>query len=323
MNLFIDTNVFLAFYHFSSDDLEELRKLVALLKRNEIQLHVPQQVQDEFRRNREVKIADAMKRLREAKFRISFPQFAKAYAPYQALRVLLQKADKAHSELIETLTQDALATELQADEVIESLFKLAKTVEVTDKILMSARRRSDRGNPPGKRDSLGDAINWESLLSTVPAKEQLVFVSDDGDYASALDDGMFNQYLSAEWREAKDGEVIFFRSLSPFFKKHYPEITLASEVEKDLLIRDLANSGSFARTHSLVARLSNYSEFTDSQAVAIANATLSNNQVRLISGDPDVRRFLRYVLSDRRIDSQLLDKFSRVLSDSDNDEDDD
>lgn len=45
--------------------------------------------------------------------------------------------------------------------------------------------------------------------------------------------------------------------------------------------------------------------------------------MRLISGDPDVRRFLRYVLSDRRIDAQLLDKFSKVLSDSDKDEDDD
>lgn len=32
MNLFIDTNVLLSFYHVSSDDLEELEKLVVLLE---------------------------------------------------------------------------------------------------------------------------------------------------------------------------------------------------------------------------------------------------------------------------------------------------
>jgi hypothetical protein len=31
MHLFIDTNIYLAFYHFSSDDLEELKKLLGKL----------------------------------------------------------------------------------------------------------------------------------------------------------------------------------------------------------------------------------------------------------------------------------------------------
>src|SRR4051794_15325601 len=124
MNLFIDTNVFLAFYHFSKDDLEELKKLVALVKGKGVDLYLPAQVRDEFFRNREVKIADAMKRLRETKFKFAFPQFAKTYESYEALRKLLQKADKAHSELIDTLTGDALSMDLHADDVIDSLFEL-------------------------------------------------------------------------------------------------------------------------------------------------------------------------------------------------------
>jgi len=44
MLMFIDTNVFLTFYHFSNDDLEELRKLRVLLEREEVVLYLPQQV---------------------------------------------------------------------------------------------------------------------------------------------------------------------------------------------------------------------------------------------------------------------------------------
>jgi hypothetical protein len=61
MNLFIDTNIFLSFYHLSSDDLEELRKLGVLLDKKKVTLLLPKQVIDEYRRNREVKIADALK----------------------------------------------------------------------------------------------------------------------------------------------------------------------------------------------------------------------------------------------------------------------
>jgi len=48
LNLFIDTNILLSFYHLTSDDLEELRKLSALLKKREVRLFVPDQVVHEF-----------------------------------------------------------------------------------------------------------------------------------------------------------------------------------------------------------------------------------------------------------------------------------
>ncbi len=61
MNLFIDTNIYLSFYHFTSDDLEELRKLIVAIHEKRIKLYVTSQLRDEFRRNREIKIADALK----------------------------------------------------------------------------------------------------------------------------------------------------------------------------------------------------------------------------------------------------------------------
>ncbi len=59
-NLFIDTNTFLSFYHLTNEDLEELKKLVVLIDSSEIRLFVPQQVKNEFVRNRGNKIVDAM-----------------------------------------------------------------------------------------------------------------------------------------------------------------------------------------------------------------------------------------------------------------------
>ena len=41
MNLFIDANIFLDFYHLSGGDIEELKKLVALVENGDIVLFSP------------------------------------------------------------------------------------------------------------------------------------------------------------------------------------------------------------------------------------------------------------------------------------------
>src|ERR1700730_10339428 len=114
ITLFIDTNVLLSFYHLTSEDIEELKKLVALLANSEIDLIVPKQVENEFWRNRGAKIVDAMKKLREARFNASFPAFSNDYDEYAEIRDLLKKADKLHAELIGKITTDANNTSLKA-----------------------------------------------------------------------------------------------------------------------------------------------------------------------------------------------------------------
>ena len=48
IHLFIDTNVYLKFYHYSNDDLEELNKLLVLLDNEKLELYLPEQVINEF-----------------------------------------------------------------------------------------------------------------------------------------------------------------------------------------------------------------------------------------------------------------------------------
>ena len=59
--LFLDSNIWLSLYHFSSDDLEQFAKLKDLLKSKDIILMIPRQVHDEVWRNRDNKLFDCMK----------------------------------------------------------------------------------------------------------------------------------------------------------------------------------------------------------------------------------------------------------------------
>ena len=192
-HLFIDTNIFLAFYHYTSDDLEELSKLSHLLGQNEINLYLPEQVIQEFRRNRENKISASLQNLRGQTLALRFPQLCKEYPEYHELRKLQLQYEKQHNRLLKKLTGDIEAKKLKADQVIEELFDRSHDIKVTDYLVELAQLRMALGNPPGKKGSLGDALNWESLLRTVPKRRIIYFISDDKDYCSPLNSNAFNR----------------------------------------------------------------------------------------------------------------------------------
>ncbi|WP_246767710.1 PIN domain-containing protein [Bradyrhizobium sp. CCBAU 53340] len=297
ITLFIDTNVLLSFYHLTSEDIEELKKLVALVKNKEISLIVPKQVGDEFWRNRGAKISDAMKKLREAKFNASFPAFSKDYSEYEELRGTLKKADKLHAELVGKMKEDAENMSLKADEVVTGLFKVATKPEFDDEHYLNALRRVRLGNPPGKNESLGDAMNWETLLATIAKGTDLYLVSEDKDYRSQLSDGAFNEFLRDEWETEKKSSINYYSKISDFFKDRFPDIKIASQVESDLAINSLSNSGSFASTHSYIGKLDAFEQFTIAQVERLIKIPGQNNQVGWIIDDTDVHQFYAKLLA--------------------------
>lgn len=316
MNLFLDTNILLSFYHLTDEDLEELRKLVALMDQGKIVLFFPTQVQDEFSRNRESTIADGLKRFKEQRLPNQYPAICKHYEQYDRLRNLVREYDKVKNDLLVGVMSDIRDRELSADEVIDDLVACAQRVEIDESITSAAQTRRDVGNPPGKRGSLGDALNWEALLEAVPDGEDLYFISDDADYSSVFDKDTFNSFLSDEWRLAKQAKIIFYRRLSSFFKAQYPAITLSIQVEKETLIRDLASSPSFADTHNLIRKLNDFSEFTRVEINSLVNVALSNPQVRWIMGDSDVQAFFSTLIEDREssINEQALAELKTLLN---------
>jgi predicted nucleic acid-binding protein len=316
MDLFIDTNVLLSFYHFQGDDLEELKKLIVLVEQKKLQLYLPSQVVSEFRRNREAKIGDAIRRLKEQRLNLQFPQICKDYPEYVKLRGLQNTYEAQHTALLNRLNDDARNHALKADAIISQLFRLAKGVACADAVVRRARDRSDLGNPPGKDGSLGDAVNWEALLGAVPEETDLHFITDDNDYCSALDKEAFSGFLSEEWWEKKKSNLIFYRRISAFFKEHFPDIKLATELEKDLLIEELTSSSSFVRTHAVIRKLSKYTDFTPAQLNAIVSAAVANSQVKSIIDDVDVRQFLSGVVRGREtlVEKDTLDLLQSLMS---------
>jgi hypothetical protein len=318
MNLFIDTNILLSFYHFARDDLEELAKLSALVRGGGVNLLLPEQVVSELRRNRASKIADALKRLRDQQLGLQFPQVCKEYEEYEGLRKAQREYERLHTALINRLENDIAQENLRADTIIQELFRATRVLPTSSSVLERARLRMDLGNPPGKKGSLGDAAIWETLLEEVPNGEDLHFVSEDQDYYSPLDNATIDPYLLLEWSAQKGSHVRAYKRISSFFGDMYPDIRLASELEKGQLIEDLANSPSFAQTHLVIGKLSKYSDFTPVQLNAIVAAGVTNSQVYSIASDRDVRRFLTRVVSGKEhlIDPLCLSRLKSVLEET-------
>jgi len=213
---------------------------------------------------------------------------------------------------------DVASEQLKADITIRQLFDTATKINSNEELINQAQLRYKIGNPPGKNNSLGDAINWEILLVSVPDGETLYFLTDDKDYYSQLDKQLFNPFLLYEWRQKKQADLVCYRLLSNFFREHFPDIRLATELEKDIAIRDLASSGSFAQTHTVITRLNRHTDYSAAQINDIVSAVINNRQVSWILEDKDVGNFVESVIlgKDDMIDANNLQQLRELIEES-------
>lgn len=296
MKVFVDTNVFLSLYHLSGPDLDELKKIVKLAESGKIEVLLPQQVADEFWRNRERVIKDALDTFSKTKSQYFLPNIVRANNKANELK----KASDLVNSLVKTLreeTDETIRTQsLAADKIIESL--LANCQPIDEQVMQKAQLRRQIGNPPGKADSLGDAINWEWLLSHAGHYDDLIIISADGDFESELTPSTPKEFLSREWgKYTETGKLTLFKGLPEFLKANFPDIKLSDEIDKIAALEKLEKSLSFAATHNAVAKLTKYDDFTDSEISRIAAAYNNNNQVYMIFGDADVTAFAKKVIS--------------------------
>lgn len=297
MNLFIDANIFLDFYHLSGGDIEELKKLVALVENGNIVLFSSPQLRQEVKRNRDAKISDAMQNFRKASFKLSFPAFCKHYDEYEELRVHINDANKKHAALVQKAMDDVKGRCLSADVLIDDLLGKSTEIEPAKELFDAAIMRFRLGNPPGKKKvTLGDEINWESLLAGVPDEEDLMFISEDGDFCSPIDGDALNAFLLEEWKDKKASDIHFYKSLSDFLKVQFQHIHLATDVKTAGLVEQLAQSGSFATTHAVIASLSKVTDFPAHQVEELVSIAELNNQVGWIIDDDDVMEFYKDIL---------------------------
>lgn len=292
-NVFIDTNIWLSLYHFTNDDLTQFEKLKNMIGKS-INLIIPKQVYDEIKRNRESKIMDALKNfeLKEPKY----PVFCKGYEKFESLRKDLCSIVNEFNSFKKKIETDITSEELPADKTLRSFFSIIDLIPC-DNYVDKAYIRYGIGNPPGKDNKYGDAVNWECILDNVPSGEDLYFISADKDYRSLISDKNMNPFLLKEWEEKKESKIYFYSNLVGFLNAHVNEIQLEVETDKQKLIDNLYKSRSFASTHEVIALIKRYSGWTEQQIEKICSALVDNRQVSWIIQDPDIFNFYRSIIA--------------------------
>ena len=258
-------------------------------------MHLTEQVCDEFLRNRESKIKDALKKFKDVKFAAQLPAFMKQYEEYEQIRqksAELQELAKAISMKVDV---DVVENGLTTDSLIKDIFDKSDPIENSPELYAKAQMRMALGNPPGKNGSIGDAVNWLALLGAVPNGENLHVISEDGDFYSVLDENRPHPFLKQEWKQEKNGELYVYRTLSSFLKEHFDGVAFSYDKNKEALIDSLSESGSFAETHHLVAKLEQFGYFSLKEVQRILAAALSNSQFGWIVDDNDVYDFLKRI----------------------------
>lgn len=323
MKVFIDTNILLDLYHLSGPDLDELKKVLKLMKKNKVELLVSKQVEDEFWRNRENVISDALKRFQETKAIAKIPNIIRTYEKFSDLNASIDKVNNLVHELQKEVARDITENRLKADELITQLFSDATPDPIPAAILKKAKMRVEMGNPPGKKGSIGDAINWEWLLTKEMefSDDGLVIVSADGDFESELHRGKPKEFLLREWMAKNPKcEMVLYKSLPDFLKDRFAEMKILDEVDKILAIEKLESSSTFATTHAAIALLNKYGDFSDSDVIRIVKAYTGNDQISWILGDTDVLAFAKKVISYAKSDAakvaakSIVDKISEIES---------
>ena len=292
-NLFIDSNIWLSLYHFTSDDLQQFNKLEERID-SEIRLIIPIQVHYEIIRNREKKLKESLEKFTMKS--IQYPVFCKGYEEYSQFQKDYNDLLKRFKAWDQKIREDIKTRNLPADNTIRTFFEKAGIVPCEDYI-EDAVIRYNIGNPPGKDKKYGDAINWECLLSIIPEGEDLYFVSADQDYQSELFKDSLHSFLRMEWEQRKKSNIYYFTNLVSFLSEHIKDIELKTEKEKQELIEQLKSSTSYQTTHGIIGMLYQHSSFLDSQIEDICAAVEDNNQVGDILLDPDILFFYGNLLS--------------------------
>ncbi|GGC91801.1 PIN domain-containing protein [Halopseudomonas salina] len=217
LHLFIDTNIFLNFYSFSDDKLEILDELKELTAPGQIVLHLPKQVENELKRNREAKLQVAMSDFKKAQLPTGVPHHMRGSEAARQYDEAVKSAEQAKKLLIANAIALALSDELEVDQKLSRLFEKATRYVEDDELYQKALVRMNKGNPPGKAQSIGDRYIWETLLAQVPNGD-LFIVSKDGDYASPLTMDKNTRplaFLAEEWNERKQGgHLTIFRTIN-------------------------------------------------------------------------------------------------------------
>ena len=291
LHVFVDTNVLLRVFNKTSDTINEVEVLLELVKAHEVKLYSTDQVCDEYYRNVESEISEAIKAIELIPDKVELPRITQEFDNSAEILQAFNVIRSHKKELLELAKAAAAAGELRADALVNELFENSETIARTDDLIAKARLRRDLGNPPGKKDSLGDQLNWECLLSAV-GDHDIHIISKDGDFAFKADSTSIKQYLTAEWEAQKGSSAHLYTDLKSFLVKNFPKAKTPIDAKKETALKNLEKSGSYIKTHKQIAILGEiFEKLEKSDAIRALEAFVDNNQINWLAFDEDVKDF--------------------------------
>ncbi len=246
IHLFIDTNIYLKFYGFNKEGIEAVKTIIDQITKSKIALYLPQQVKNEFKRNREGILKDIYKKIEALAAKRKEEHIPQILMTDGALRneanriIELQGAINKKRKQIRTIAEKARGRFLEkvkknsfsVDKRISELFSIAEVIHYNKRIVDKAITRLRLGNPPGKKDSCGDSVIWESLLEKVPKEENLYFVGLDSHFRSKINKNEFAPFLLEEWARKKKSKIIPYETLGGFTQKNIPEVESSEKIKE-------------------------------------------------------------------------------------------
>lgn len=243
--IFIDTNIFLDFYRIRKSDIS--MKYLAKIKEYADLIITTNQVEMEFKKNRQAVILDSIKEIKAVNFNISVPAILSQTVAVGMIKKIKKNITEIQSELNEKV-EDMLKNPILNDPVysaLQELFVSSKDTnlnyenEEISNIINLARDRFLLGCPPRKNDdnSIGDAINWEWIVKcAVSSGKDIILVSRDSDFGCSYN-GKYhlNDWLKQEFQERVGSErsIILIANLGKAFKMANLPVTEEMIKEED------------------------------------------------------------------------------------------
>lgn len=232
LHVFIDTNVFLNFYSFPDDKSSVLQVLIDLMGPDQINVHLPKQVEDEFWRNRESKIHAAVLEFKNATLPTAVPNHMRGADTAKQYKDAIDAAAHARKKLIANVVGLAVLEQLEIDVQVRAVFAAAIKHDDSNETLGRAVARMHKGNPPGKPGNVGDRYNWETLLDVAPT-EDLHVVTKDGDFTTML--GSVGKtprtmsFLAKEWAVKAPGRSVYVYTSIQELLSYYEKLAAQPE----------------------------------------------------------------------------------------------
>lgn len=246
--LFVDTNIFLNYYRVRQGKLN--LELLEKLEEHKDRLIISNQVEMEYKKNRQSIILETLKEVAKGSADYCIPPIVSDTNHAKSINTAKVKIQKA-LQAIKIKSQKILSEPSLHDPVYKILQRLFKheskynfciyTAENEEwaTVFTVAKEHFEHGFPPRKKDdiSCGDAINWQWCLHCVKHVDEasthdLIIVSNDSDYGISLDGKSYiNDWLRQEFSDcvSKKRKVILTNSLAEGLR--LIDVTVSREAE--------------------------------------------------------------------------------------------